>query len=59
MKYANGNASTAQVAVTPAAIPTVRQITPRNGPLSKIWRKLAKFQAWTTLPVNESTLQNA
>ena len=31
MKYANGNASTAQVAVTAAEIQTVRQITPRNG----------------------------
>ena len=59
MKYANGNASTAQVAVTAAAIQSVRQITPRNAPLSKISRKLSRLQACTTLPVNESTLQNA
>ena len=32
MKYANGNASTAQVAVTAAAIQTVRQITPPERP---------------------------
>ena len=59
MKYANGNASTASVTVTAAAIPIVRSAIVRYVGSLKIVRKLSSVQSCTSLPVNESTLQNA
>ena len=55
----NGNASTASVMVTRAAMTTVRTMTRRQAALSTICLKLSTFHTWTTFVVNESTDQKA
>jgi hypothetical protein len=59
MKYANGNASTASVTVTAAAIPIVRSAIERYADDSKIVLKFPRFQTCSISVVSELTCQNA
>ena len=61
MKYASGNARIASVTVTAAAIPAVRPAIRRyvGSAVEKIVRKFSTFQMCWSLPVKESTVQNA
>ena len=58
MKYASGNASTASVTVTAAAIPIVRSAIDRYALDSQIVRKLSRFQMCSISVVNGLTVQN-
>ena len=59
MKKASGKASTASVSVTAAAIQSVRKAIRQYVWSCQSVLKFVHDQAWTTLPVNESTCQNA
>ena len=59
MKYANGKASTASVAVTRVAIPTVRPMIDQYVESVMMIRKLSRFQDCTICVVKGSMVQNA
>ncbi len=59
MKYANGNAIIASIAVTAPEIRTVRPATVWYVPPCHSSRKLSSHQLWMVNEVNGSTDQNA
>ena len=59
MKYANGNATTAVVTVTAAAIPIVRPAIRQYVWSCQSVRKFPSPQVWTILPLSGSSAQNA
>ena len=59
MKYANGKASTASVAVTRVAIPTVRPMIDQYVESVMMIRKLSRFHDCTICVVKGSMVQNA